>query len=121
MDPGGEFRCACGAEVAAEDVLVTAYDLRAVGPSYLYVKFRCSRCGRLGEHRIEQTPAGRRHTPAEADDPNAPPPISAAEVEAFRDALARPGALNALLGLPAPEEQGRAGDGENGRDAADRG
>lgn len=30
------------------------YYVRQFGPSYVYIKFRCSRCKKLGEHFIKQ-------------------------------------------------------------------
>ena len=30
------------------------YYVRHFGPSYVYIKFRCSRCKKLGEHFIKQ-------------------------------------------------------------------
>lgn len=88
----GRLRCGCGAQVLADDILVTAYEMRAVGPDYLYVKYLCSRCGRMGEHRIEQPPVRRA-----AED--AQPPISPSEVDAFHQALGRPDALARLVAL----------------------
>ncbi len=32
----------------------TGYYLRLVGPSFVYVKFRCSRCKKLGEQFVKQ-------------------------------------------------------------------
>ena len=30
------------------------YYIRPFGPSYVYIKFRCSRCKKLGEHYVKQ-------------------------------------------------------------------
>ena len=30
------------------------YYMRQQGPSYVYIKFRCSRCKKLGEHFVKQ-------------------------------------------------------------------
>ena len=30
------------------------YYVRQMGPSYVYIKFRCSRCKKLGEHYVKQ-------------------------------------------------------------------
>jgi len=30
------------------------YYVRQFGPSYVYIKFRCSRCKKLGEHFVKQ-------------------------------------------------------------------
>jgi phage FluMu protein Com len=38
----------------ARDVMQTGYYLRLFGPSFVYVKYRCSRCKKLGEQFIKQ-------------------------------------------------------------------
>ena len=43
------IKCNCGHRVLAKDVMQTGYYLRLVGPSFVYVKFRCSHCKKLGE------------------------------------------------------------------------
>ena len=48
------IKCNCGHRVLAKDVLQTGYYLRLVGPSFVYVKFRCSRCKKLGEQFVPQ-------------------------------------------------------------------
>ena len=47
-------KCNCGQRVLAKDVMQTGYYLRLVGPSFVYVKFRCSRCKKLGEQFVKQ-------------------------------------------------------------------
>ena len=37
-----------------KDVMQTGYYLRLVGPSFVYVKYRCSRCKKLGEQFVKQ-------------------------------------------------------------------
>lgn len=48
-------KCNCGQRIVAKDVMQTGYYLRLFGPSFVYVKFRCSRCKKLGEQFIKQT------------------------------------------------------------------
>jgi len=48
------IKCNCGQRIIAKDVLQTGQYIRLFGPSFVYVKFRCSRCKRLGEQFIEQ-------------------------------------------------------------------
>jgi hypothetical protein len=47
-------KCHCGQRVIARDVMQTGYYLRLFGPSFVYVKYRCSRCRKLGEQFIKQ-------------------------------------------------------------------
>jgi len=48
------IRCGCGQRVVAKDVLQRSWYVRVFGPSYMYLKFRCCRCKKLGERLIEQ-------------------------------------------------------------------
>lgn len=48
------IRCNCGQRIVARDVMQTGYYLRLFGPSFVYVKFRCSRCKKLGEQFVKQ-------------------------------------------------------------------
>ena len=48
------IRCNCGQRIVAKDVLQRSWYVRVFGPSFMYLKFRCSRCKRLGEKFIEQ-------------------------------------------------------------------
>lgn len=48
------IKCNCGQRVVAKDVMQTGYYLRLFGPSFVYVKFRCSRCKKLGEQFVKQ-------------------------------------------------------------------
>jgi DNA-directed RNA polymerase subunit RPC12/RpoP len=48
------IKCHCGQRVMARDVMQTGYYLRLFGPSFVYVKYRCSRCKKLGEQFIKQ-------------------------------------------------------------------
>ena len=48
------IKCHCGQRISARDVMQTGYYLRLFGPSYVYVKYRCSRCRKLGEQFVKQ-------------------------------------------------------------------
>ena len=48
------IKCNCGQRIIAKDVMQTGYYLRLVGPSFVYVKYRCSRCKKLGEQFVKQ-------------------------------------------------------------------
>lgn len=48
------IRCNCGQRVFSRDVMQQGYYVRQFGPSYVYIRFRCSRCKKLGEHFIKQ-------------------------------------------------------------------
>lgn len=48
------IKCNCGQRIIAKDVMQTGYYLRLYGPSFVYVKFRCSRCKKLGEQFVKQ-------------------------------------------------------------------
>ena len=48
------IRCHCGQRIVAKDVLQRSWYVRVFGPSFMYLKYRCSRCKRLGEKFIEQ-------------------------------------------------------------------
>lgn len=48
------IRCNCGQRIIAKDVQQRNWFVRVFGASFMYLKFRCSRCKRLGERFIEQ-------------------------------------------------------------------
>ena len=48
------IKCNCGQRIVAKDVVQHGYYLRLFGPSFVYVKYRCSRCKKLGEQFIKQ-------------------------------------------------------------------
>jgi DNA-directed RNA polymerase subunit RPC12/RpoP len=47
------IRCRCGQRIVARDVLRRNWFTRVFGPSFIYLKFRCSRCKRVGEKFIQ--------------------------------------------------------------------
>jgi hypothetical protein len=48
------LKCNCGQRIVTRDVMQTGYYLRIFGPSFIYVKYRCSRCKKLGERFVKQ-------------------------------------------------------------------
>ena len=48
------LKCHCGQRIVRRDVMQQGYYVRQFGPSYVYVKYRCSRCKKLGEHYVKQ-------------------------------------------------------------------
>src|SRR5437667_5740125 len=48
------IKCNCGQRAFSRDVMQQGYYMRQFGPSYVYIKFRCSRCKKLGEHFVKQ-------------------------------------------------------------------
>ncbi len=48
------IRCNCGKRIVAKDVMQKGYYLRVDGPSFVWLKFRCSHCKRLGEQFVKQ-------------------------------------------------------------------
>src|SRR5919202_1242748 len=59
MPGGGQMsktaiKCNCGQRIGQKDVMQTGYYMRMFGPSFVYVKFRCFRCKKLGEQFVKQ-------------------------------------------------------------------
>jgi len=48
------IKCNCGQRIGQRDVMQTGYYPRMFGPSFVYVRFRCSRCKKLGEQFVKQ-------------------------------------------------------------------
>jgi DNA-directed RNA polymerase subunit RPC12/RpoP len=48
------LKCHCGQRILQRDVMRQGYYMRQLGPSYVYIKYRCSRCKKLGEHFVKQ-------------------------------------------------------------------
>lgn len=46
--------CSCGQRIYEKDVVQRGYYLRRVGSNFVYIRYRCSRCKRLGEQFIRQ-------------------------------------------------------------------
>ena len=48
------LKCHCGQRILRRDVMQQGYYVKQYGPSYVYIKYRCSRCKKLGEHFVKQ-------------------------------------------------------------------
>lgn len=48
------LKCHCGQRIVRRDVMQQGYYVRQFGPNYVYIKYRCSRCKKLGEHFVKQ-------------------------------------------------------------------
>jgi len=54
MNKATTIRCHCGQRILRKDVLHYGFYVKLFGPSYVYLKFRCSRCKKIGEEFVEQ-------------------------------------------------------------------
>lgn len=106
------IKCNCGQRIIAKDVMQTGYYLRLFGPSFVYVKFRCSRCKKLGEQFVKQDEwedgiLKDIHVEVEKDEKEMfrdMGPISVHEQIDFHFDLETPNALLSLSDLIKPEE-----------------
>jgi hypothetical protein len=97
-------KCHCGQRIFSRDVVQQGYYIRKFGPSYVYLRFRCSRCKKLGEHFIkhEEWQASLLQDDAtEATDEeilrfDRLGPITAGEMAEFHGKLSSPNALSEL-------------------------
>jgi DNA-directed RNA polymerase subunit RPC12/RpoP len=48
------LHCHCGSRILTRDVVERNWYVRVYGPNFMYVKYRCSHCRRVGEKLIEQ-------------------------------------------------------------------
>lgn len=88
-------RCRCGHQVLAREVLRTDLYERSMGREYVYVKFRCKRCKRMGEAFVAESrwdwsilePAPGEMSSEERDRFLDMEEISETEVEAFHRQL----------------------------------
>jgi len=48
------IRCNCGHRIAGKDVIQTGVYLSVLGPSFVYVRYRCGRCKRIGERLVRE-------------------------------------------------------------------
>lgn len=105
-------RCRCGHQILAKEVLRTDLYERSSGRDYVYVKFRCARCKRLGQIFIAESrwdwsvleSARNELNDAERDRFLDETPISSLECINFRQQLADVFSLAQLqnLALPTP-------------------
>lgn len=54
MSSKPQVTCHCGQRILMKDILKKGVFFRVFGPSFVYVKFRCSHCKRLGERFVPQ-------------------------------------------------------------------
>jgi len=48
------LRCHCGQRIFARDVMQRGTLIRQFGPPFVYIRYRCSRCKKLGEQFVKQ-------------------------------------------------------------------
>lgn len=48
------IKCGCGQRVLRRNVIQTGLYVSVLGPSYVYVRFKCGRCKRVGEQMIRE-------------------------------------------------------------------
>lgn len=48
------LKCNCGQRILRRDVMQQGFYVKKFGPSFVYIKYRCSRCKKLGEHFVKQ-------------------------------------------------------------------
>lgn len=56
MSTEATITCHCGQQLLPKDILQRGRFPRLLSPGFVYVKFRCPRCKRLGERFIPQEP-----------------------------------------------------------------
>jgi hypothetical protein len=100
------IKCNCGHRIGQREVMQTGYYPRMFGPSLVFVRFRCSRCKKLGEQFVKQEDWESgilKDTVAEANVTDKERfatlgPIEMQELANFHDALESLSDLNALTG-----------------------
>jgi hypothetical protein len=98
--------CECGQRVYRKDIVQQEYYFRQFGPSFVYLKYRCARCNRLGERYLRQEdwqPSvldSRRELKAAAEERaliSQQGPITEAEHATLREQLAFTNPLDSLI------------------------
>ena len=87
--------CNCGHHISAKEILQTSLYLSLLGPSFVYVRFRCNRCKRVGERLVREEkwnrgmlrPEAPSLSPRERERFEALGPVTAAEKIDFHYAL----------------------------------
>ncbi len=100
------IRCKCGQRISQREVMQTGYYPMMSGPSLVFVRFRCSRCKKLGQEYINQEEWEKGILQDASVEANAPErdrftamgPIEMRELVEFHNDLE---ALNDLSGLNA--------------------
>lgn len=67
MSTEATITCHCGQQLLPKDILQRGRFPRLLSPGFVYVKFRCPRCKRLGERFVPQEPLGREARSGSAD------------------------------------------------------
>ncbi len=112
------IRCNCGQRVVQKDVMQTGYYPRMAGASFVCVRYRCSRCKKLGEQFVKQQEWESgilRETTTEANPDERKKfadlgPIKVSEMADFHDALENDYDLGTLNAEFAPGADGDGGD-----------
>jgi hypothetical protein len=52
--PRDIMTCGCGHHIGPREILQTSLYLSLLGPSFVYVRFRCGRCKRVGEQLVRE-------------------------------------------------------------------
>lgn len=52
--PRDIITCSCGNTISAREILQTSLMLSLTGPSFVYVRFRCGECKRVGEKLVRE-------------------------------------------------------------------
>lgn len=52
--PNDVVTCNCGHHIGTKEILQTSLYLSLLGPSFVYVRFRCGRCKRVGEQLVRE-------------------------------------------------------------------
>ena len=124
-------RC-CGHQIRGKEIMRTDLYEREPGRTYVYVKFRCRRCKRMGQTFVPEDrwdwsflePARDELSDAERDRLHDAGPISDAELIDFHLRLKRAEQLSDVTGIgTAPERKAESRDAKNreaGRDIKNR-
>ena len=107
------IKCNCGQRIVRKDIVQHGLYLRLFGPSFVYVKFRCSRCKKLGEQFVKQEEweegilkdVAHEATSDERDQFAALGPIDINEVIDFHFNLENIADLKSLAPTPAPQKR----------------
>lgn len=54
MNTRSYIKCACGQRVITKDVLTTGYLLHTAAQVFVFVKFRCPKCKKLGQEVVNR-------------------------------------------------------------------
>lgn len=107
------IKCNCGHRIGQKEVMQTGYYPRMFGPSFVYVRFRCGRCKKLGEQFVKQEDwengilkdSAFETNVAEKERLDALGPIAMQELADFHASLESLSDLNGLIGEFSPSEK----------------